>query len=147
MTQLDLVAERHSTAGDIGPNRASDLLDAIRRVAPLIRERRDEFDKLRRLPDDIFEVLAAAGLFRLWLPQAIGGPELSPFEFMSVVEAASALDGSVGWLVGNGGGMSRVGGYLPERVARDWFADPRAFIASATGAVGVAQKTNGGYRV
>ena len=104
MTQLDLVAERHSMIEDMGPNRASGLLDAIQRVAPLIHERRDEFDKLRRLPDDIFETLAAAGVFRLWLPQAIGGPELSPFEFMSIVEAASALDGSVGWLVGNGGG-------------------------------------------
>src|SRR6266700_2578017 len=145
MTQLDLVAERHSTAGDIGPNRASDLLDAIRRVAPLIRERRDEFDKLRRLPDDIFEVLAAAGLFRLWLPEMLGGPELSPFEFMSVVEAASALDGSVGWLVGNGGGMSGIGGYLGEAVARDWFADRRTFVASSTGAVGTATPVEGGY--
>ena len=131
----------------MGPNRASGLLDAIQRVAPLIRERRDEFDKLRRLPDDIFETLAAAGLFRLWLPQAIGGPELSPFEFMSVVEAASALDGSVGWLVGNGGGMSRVGGYASKAVARDWFSDRRAFVAAATGAVGTATRVEGGYRV
>jgi alkylation response protein AidB-like acyl-CoA dehydrogenase len=147
MTQLDLVAERHSTTGDIGPNPASDLLDAIQRVAPLIRERRDEFDKLRRLPDDIFETLAAAGLFRLWLPKAIGGPELSPFEFMNVVEAASALDGSVGWLVGNGGGMSRVGGYVSKAVARDWFSDQQAFVAAATGAVGTATRVEGGYRV
>jgi alkylation response protein AidB-like acyl-CoA dehydrogenase len=83
----------------------------------------------------------------LWLPEALGGPELSPIEFMTVVEAASALDGSVGWLVGNGAGMSRVGGYLTPQVARDLFADPHAFIASATGAVGVAQKSEGGYRV
>jgi alkylation response protein AidB-like acyl-CoA dehydrogenase len=86
-------------------------------------------------------------LFRLWLPQAIGGPELSPFEFMSVVEAASALDGSVGWLVGNGGGMSRVGGYVGKAVAREWFSDPRAFVAAATGAVGTATRVEGGYRV
>jgi len=54
------------------------------------------------------------------------------------VEAASALDGSVGWLVGNGGGMSRIGGYIPETVAREWFANRRAFVASSTGAVGTA---------
>jgi acyl-CoA dehydrogenase-like protein len=113
----------------------------------LIAHERAGFDQARRLPDAIFDALADAGLFRLWLPEALGGPELSPLEFMTVVEAASALDGSVGWLVGNGGGMSRVGGYLPERIARDWFADPRAFIASATGAIGAAQKSNGGYRV
>src|SRR5437660_5787487 len=82
-----------------------------------------------------------------WLPHALGGPELPPFEFMRVVEAASALDGSVGWLVGNGGGMSRIGGYVDQAVARDWFFDRRAFVAAATGAVGTATPVAGGYRV
>jgi len=52
---------------------------------------------------------------------------------MAVVEAASALDGSVGWLVGNGAGMSRIGGYLPEAVARTFFSDGRAFVTSSKG--------------
>jgi hypothetical protein len=68
----------------------------------------------RKLPDVVFRALAEAGLFRLWLPSAMGGPELSPAEFMQVVEAASAMDGSIGWIVANGGGMSRVAGYLPD---------------------------------
>jgi indole-3-acetate monooxygenase len=140
-------AERVSRTEGTGTNRVADLLDALQRVAPLVRERRDAFDRLRRLPDDVFEALADAGLFRLWLPRAIGGPELSPFEFMSVVEAASALEGSVGWLIGNGGGMSRVGGYVSKAVARDWFSDGRTFVAAATGAVGSATRVAGGYRV
>ncbi|WGR91548.1 hypothetical protein MTX20_24390 [Bradyrhizobium sp. ISRA435] len=91
--------------------------------------------------------LAEAGLFRLYLPRSLGGPEFSPLDFMTIVEAASALDGSVGWLVGNGAGMSRIGGYLPEDVVRNWFADPLAFVVSATGAVGTAVEVEGGYRV
>lgn len=145
MTQLEL-AERHPVVA-VNSNGVLDLLNAIRRMAPLIDERRAEFDKLRRLPDEVFEVMADAGLFRLWLPRALGGPELSPFEFMRVVEAASALDGSVGWLVGNGGGMSRAGGYVAKAVAGEWFASPRAFVAAATGAVGTAKAVRGGYRV
>lgn len=147
MTQQSVVAERVSPTEGVNTNRAADLLDALRRLAPLLRDRRDTFDQLRRLPDDVFEALADAGLFRLWLPRAIGGPELSPFEFMSVVEAASALDGSVGWLTGNGGGMSRVGGYVTKAVARDWFSDGRTFVAAATGAVGSATRVAGGFRV
>lgn len=129
------------------PNRVADYLEAVEQLAPLIAEHRAVFDSERRLPDLVFNALADAGLFRLWLPEALGGPELSPTDFMIVVEAASALDGSVGWLVGNGGGMSRVGGYLAEPVARKVFSDPRAFFTSATGAVGTAQKVEGGYRV
>jgi len=125
----------------------SEYLAAIEQLAPLVRQQRHAFDEQRRIPDQVFGVLAKAGLFRLYLPKTLGGPELSPFDFMTVVEAASALDGSLGWLVGNGGGMSRIGGYLPERVARDWFADAHAFIVSATGAIGTAERAEGGYRV
>ncbi len=129
------------------PSHVADLLDAITQIAPRICQRRREFDELRRLPDDIFDPLADAGLFRLWLPRAVGGPQLSPFQFMSIIEAASALDGSVGWLIGNGGGMSRAGGYVGREVAQAWFANRRAFIAAATGAVGTATPVGGGYRV
>jgi indole-3-acetate monooxygenase len=129
------------------PNRVADYLSAIEAISPLVAHERANFDQARRLPDSVFDALADAGLFRLWLPATLGGPELSPVEFMIVVEAASALDGSVGWLVGNGGGMSRIGGYLPDAIARVWFSDPRAFVASATGAVGAADKVPGGYRL
>lgn len=130
-----------------GPARVGRVLEAVQALAPLIAAQRSAFDSGRRLPDPVFAAMADAGLFRLWLPRALGGPELSPFEFMRVVEAASALDGSVGWLVGNGGGMSRIGGYLGEAVAREWFADPGAFVASSTGAVGTATAVAGGYRL
>jgi alkylation response protein AidB-like acyl-CoA dehydrogenase len=129
------------------PDQVSEFLAAIGRLAPLIAEHRATFDEARRVPDAVFHALADAGLFRLWLPAALGGSELSPAEFMIVVEAASALDGSVGWLVTNGSAMSRVAGYVAEPVARDWFRNPRGFIVSATGAVGSAQKVDGGYRV
>ncbi len=127
--------------------RVSDYLDAIERLAPVIAEHRAAFDSERRLPDAVFNALADAGLFRLWLPEALGGPELSPDDFMAIVEAASALDGSVGWLVGNGGGMSRIGGYLLEPIARQIFSDSQTFVTSATGAVGAAQKVDGGYLI
>jgi indole-3-acetate monooxygenase len=125
----------------------AEYLAAIQRLAPLIKQHRRHFDEQRRAPDEVFTALADAGLFRLYLPKTLGGPELSPFDFMSVVEAASAVDGSIGWLVGNGGGMSRIAGYLPEDVACDWFADPHAFVVSATGAVGTAETVEGGFRV
>lgn len=128
-------------------DRITGYLNTIRDMAPLVSEHRSSFDRERRLPNAVFEALAAAGLFRLWLPEALGGPELSPLEFMEVVEAAAGLDGSVGWLVGNGGGMSRAGGYLGENIARDLFSKPKAFVVAATGAVGTAVRADGGYYV
>ena len=129
------------------PLRVAELVGKIRSLAPLVQQHRDALDRERRLPQPIFDALADADLLRLWAPKTLGGLELSPLDFMEVVEAASELEGSVGWVVANGAGMSRVAGYLPEDVSRSWFDDPRAFVAAATGAVGSAMPVTGGYRV
>ena len=147
MAQSDVMSRAVPSIIAGEPDRVCRMLEAVRALGPQIAAQRDDFDNGRRLPEAAFAALADAGLFRLWLPEALGGPELSPFEFMDIVEAASALDGSVGWLVGNGGGMSRIGGYLGEAVARDWFANRYAFVVSSTGAVGTATPVNGGYCV
>jgi alkylation response protein AidB-like acyl-CoA dehydrogenase len=128
-------------------NPTATMLDRLRALAPLVAEHRDAIERDGRLPPALFAALAEAGLFRLWLPSALGGAELSPLDFLDVVEAAAALDGSVAWVVGNGGAASRIAGYLPEDAARDLFADPRAFVVLATGATGRATKVAGGWRV
>ena len=122
-------------------------LTKIRALAPLIDAHRAAFDTDRRLPPAVFGALADAGLFRLWLPKTLGGPGLSMIDFVDVIEAAAELDPSVGWIVGNGAGMSRAAGYLSESVSREWFSDPRAFIVAATGAIGTAAPVAGGFQV
>ena len=126
---------------------ALELATQVHELAPAVTEHRSKFDSDGRLPDHLFEQLAALGLFRLLLPTALGGHGLAALEFMDVVEAAAALDGTIGWLVGNGGGMARAGGYLPEDGAREIFDDPLAFVVSSTGAVGRAVRVPGGYSV
>ena len=128
-------------------DRALPYLEAIRAISPLIAEHRESFDRERRVSQSVYGKLADAGLLRLWLPEALGGPGLSPIDFLAIVEAAAAVDGSVGWIVGNGGGMSRAGGYLPEATAQKIFTDAKAFIASSTAAVGTALPVDGGFHV
>ncbi len=123
------------------------LTARIAELAPLVAAEREAMDRQRRLTQPVFQAIAQAGLLRLWAPRALGGWELSPPDFMTVVEAAAALDGSIGWVVGNGGGMSRAAGYLPEAVARPWFARADAFVVATNGAIGEAVPVDGGYRV
>jgi alkylation response protein AidB-like acyl-CoA dehydrogenase len=136
-----------SSVEGLGSVGALELETRVRELAPVVAEHRREFDSDGQLPDHLVEQLAALGLFRLLLPTSLGGHGLSALEFMGVVEAAAALDGTIGWLVGNGGGMSRAGGYLPEESTREIFDDPLAFVVSSTGAVGRAVRVPGGYSV
>ena len=51
------------------------LLNAVRRLEPLIREHAEEAEKQRRLSQPVVTALAEAGLFRLYTPHALGGFE------------------------------------------------------------------------
>jgi alkylation response protein AidB-like acyl-CoA dehydrogenase len=127
------------------PEVVAKFLRKISLLRPLVEEHRAAFDRDRRLPKPVFDAVTECDLLRLWVPEALGGPELSPLDFIEVVEAAAELDASVGWVIGNGAGMSRAAGYLPADIARDWFSERTAFVAAATGAVGTATKTEDGY--
>ncbi len=129
------------------PSTAATMIERFEQIRPLLAEHCRRLDADRRLSDAAFAALSEAGFFRLLLPVELGGGGLSPLDFMTVVEHAAAFDGTIGWLVGNGGGMARAGGYLPLDAARSIFADPSAFVASSTAAVGRAAPAAGGYRI
>lgn len=126
---------------------AATMIERFERIRPLLAEQSSRFDADRRISDEAFDALSKAGFFRLLLPAQLDGCGLSPFDFMTVVEHVAAFDGTIGWLVANGGGMSRAGGYLPLDAARQVFGRQSAFVASSTGAVGKAVPAEGGYRI
>ncbi len=118
-----------------------------RSLAPVIRAHRDETERTRRTPPALVEALADAGLFKLWLPRALGGFEADPKTFVRVVEAVSAVDGATGWNLSIGAGYSVIAGYLRERVAREIFSTPRSIVAGQIGPQGKAVAVDGGYRI
>lgn len=99
-----------------------------------------------RMPDAVASGLAAAGLFKLWVPRQYGGSQLSLPQALKVYEAAAGLDGAVGWavMIGSGGGLFAA--YLPEAAARALFAPPDALVAGSGAPTGTARRVPGGYR-
>ena len=51
----------------------TDPLARARELAPRIRERADEIEAARKLPEDLPRLLAAAGFDRSWAPRECGG--------------------------------------------------------------------------
>jgi alkylation response protein AidB-like acyl-CoA dehydrogenase len=92
--------------------------------------------------------MAQAGLFRLWIPRALGGEETDPLTFVRVIEEISKADGAAGWCVALCGGNNIFGGYLPEDAAREIYGgDPDVRTAGAFRPTGDAIVVDGGYRV
>ena len=71
----------------------------IQEMRELLLEAGDEAQKIRHLPDWAAKEMINAGLYRFALPTELAGEDLFARDQIEAVEAASAIDGSVGWCV------------------------------------------------
>ena len=111
---------------------------ALERVAPLadvITKGGDEAQQLRRLPDDCVDTLIDEGFFRFALPPELGGEDASSMETIEVLEAISAIDGSVGWNVMLGSEINAMAaGGMDKALAKEIYLDnPRVVMCGGGG--------------
>src|SRR5881392_3682823 len=107
------------------------LLEAARAFRPRIIADRDRIEAARRIPEDLAQELARAGFFRLFLPEAYGGLDLTPMGAMEVFEELAGADASVAWCVWNGNTHWTAAQLSPE-AARTMHADPDVITANST---------------
>lgn len=75
------------------------ILERIAAMKETLAAAGDEAQRLRHLPAWASKEMADQGLYRFALPLELGGENLRAREQIEVVEAVSAIDGSVGWCV------------------------------------------------
>jgi alkylation response protein AidB-like acyl-CoA dehydrogenase len=127
--------------------RFDDFLQVANGLADAIYRDRDEIETSRGLPSELIHALRESGLFSLWLPKSLGGPELTVLDFVRIIEAVSRADGSAGWCTAIGACYSRFAGYLAEPVAREIYGAGDAIVAGTLNPTGRAVTVPGGYRV
>ncbi len=126
----------------------SDLVEAAKRFAPEIAANRDRIDLECQLPHELAMEMANEGLFGLYVPKELGGPETDPVTAFHVVEEIAQADGSAGWCVFNGAAVSSAVARLSPKTAREIFGDPPEVLGSGSArAGGTARLTDGGYVV
>jgi alkylation response protein AidB-like acyl-CoA dehydrogenase len=122
------------------------LLETARAFRPRLLAERDRIEASRRIPEDITRELARGGFFRLFLPEAYGGLDLTPMEGMEVFEELARADASVAWCVWNGNTHWTAAQLSPD-AAHTIHADPDVITANSTRSSGRAQVAPDGYRV
>jgi alkylation response protein AidB-like acyl-CoA dehydrogenase len=126
---------------------AADIIDNARALVPTVQARADEIAAARRLLDDLVAALREAGAFRMPMPRAWGGPEMTPAEQTEVVEILSAADPSTGWCVMIGSDAGFYSAFLDEGPAKELFDDLDVITAGWLVPAGRAEAVDGGYRV
>ena len=124
----------------------AELLATARGLRAHILSRRDAIEASRRLPDDLARELARAGFFRIFLPAAYGGLDLTPMEGIAVFEELAQADASVAWCVWNGNTHWTAAQLSPE-AAHAIHDDRDVVSANSTRPSGQAHVVENGYRV
>jgi alkylation response protein AidB-like acyl-CoA dehydrogenase len=129
------------------PTHAATLIRAARELAPTIDAVRQAIERQRELPPSLVDAMGAAGMFSLWLPTSLGGPELTVVDYVRVIEELSRIDGSVGWCATVASAYSFFAGCLRPDVAHRIYDGGRTVVAGAVTPSGKAFITDSGYRV
>ena len=124
------------------------LVDAARRLAPIILEHAQEAEQERRLSRPVLEALREAGLLRMFVPRSLGGLEVTPITRALVVEELSAQDTAAGWTLENPLDWAYLCGRLPDRGAEEIYGGSADIVIAAQyGRPLNAISTQGGYRI
>src|SRR5260370_10111295 len=76
------------------------LIERARALAPLIAREADEIERTRRLTQPVVSALIENGLYRVLLPQSVGGAEPPPEIFRQMLEEVAKADASTSWCLG-----------------------------------------------
>ncbi|WP_148613043.1 3-hydroxy-9,10-secoandrosta-1,3,5(10)-triene-9,17-dione monooxygenase oxygenase subunit [Nocardioides rubriscoriae] len=124
------------------------VLDGVRDLLPSLRERADETERLRVVPDASIKELEETGFFKLLQPRRFDGFEADPIDFYTAVRDIAGACGSTGW-------VSSVVGVHPWQVAlfsdeaqqAVWGQDTHTRLSSSYAPTGKATVAEGGYQL
>jgi alkylation response protein AidB-like acyl-CoA dehydrogenase len=121
------------------------LIERARALVPLIAQEADKIERTRRLTAPVTSALIENGLYRVLLPQSLGGTEAPPEIFMQILEEVAKADASTAWCLGQCSVCAMTAAYLDPDAASEIFNAPPGILA--WGAIaGEVHVIPGGYR-
>jgi alkylation response protein AidB-like acyl-CoA dehydrogenase len=121
------------------------LIERARALAPLIAREADEIERTRRLTQPVVSALIENGLYRVLLPQSLGGTEAPLETFMQMQEEVAKADASTAWCLGQCSVCAMTAAYLDADTANEIFNAPPGILAWGAIAHEV-HAVPGGYR-
>ncbi|MEZ5211071.1 flavin-dependent monooxygenase [Gordonia sp. PP30] len=124
------------------------VLDKINALLPELEQRAQSTEDARRVPDEVAELLAETGFFRLMQPAQWGGYEVDPVTFYEAVRRLASACGSTGWVAGIIGIHNWHLALFDQQAQEDvWGDDPAVRISSSYAPMGAGEVVDGGYVV
>jgi 3-hydroxy-9,10-secoandrosta-1,3,5(10)-triene-9,17-dione monooxygenase len=125
-----------------------DVIAGVRELLPVFRERAQEAEDARRIPEESIKSLQETGFFKLLQPKTFGGLEADPVSFYTAVKLVASACGSTGWVASILGVHPWHLGLFDGEAQQDvWGEDVDVRISSSYAPMGKAEVVDGGYRL
>jgi indole-3-acetate monooxygenase len=126
---------------------SSPLAERAKALLPLIDSSAEYADTAGELAPDLVEAFHRDGLFKMWVPEVLGGSELDPLKSLDVLAITSYGCSSAGWVqmaaslsIGTGAA------YLGDTAVKEMFTETTYPVIAGQGTrPGKAVPTEGGY--
>ena len=79
----------------------SSLLERLRKIGSILKANVAEGERLRRLPQESFDALSGSGLLTMLTPKSMGGLEVDPVSYATVIEDTVKSDPAAAWTITN----------------------------------------------
>lgn len=123
------------------------LRDKARELVPVLRERAEQCERERSVPQETIKDFAEAGFFRIMQPARWGGFELDPQDFYDVQMTVAEGCMSSAWVLGVVAIHNWQLGLFDDRAAQDvWGQDDGVLISSSYMPVGKVERVEGGFK-
>ncbi|WP_433627401.1 3-hydroxy-9,10-secoandrosta-1,3,5(10)-triene-9,17-dione monooxygenase oxygenase subunit [Nocardia sp. CA-120079] len=125
-----------------------EVTERVEALLPTLRERAQEAEDLRRIPDESMKALQETGFFRLLQPKQWGGHAADPVVFYDTVRKLASACGSTGWVAGIVGVHNWHLALFDQQAQEDvWGEDNEVRISSSYAPMGAGTVVDGGYIV
>jgi 3-hydroxy-9,10-secoandrosta-1,3,5(10)-triene-9,17-dione monooxygenase len=122
------------------------VLDGVRDLLPTFRERAEDAERLRVVPESSIKELSDTGFFTLLQPKRYDGLEADPIDFYTAVRDISSACGSTGWVSSVVGVHPWQIGLFDDRAQQAvWGEDTGTRVSSSYAPTGKAVVTDGGF--
>ncbi len=119
----------------------------VKDLEPALREGGATAEAARELPSNLVGLLRDAGLFKIWIPESLGGWEVDPVTACRVFEAIARVDGAVAWCVQMSNAVTALGRFFSDRAVAEIFDGGNTIMANAFHPAASATEVEGGYRL
>ena len=125
-----------------------DLLQVARKLSTQLNSALEAEENNGRLSPAVVNALKEAGLYKLYLPESLGGSETDPLTVAKIVEEITSHNTAAGWSLMVANAPLLMLSRIPEKGIEEIFGNnPDAFIAATVHPPMRATRVEGGYSI